>query len=47
MRTPLETVWAECGVLLLNRHLSAAERQRIRDLGRPPLVDLYQNWQLG
>jgi nucleotide sugar dehydrogenase len=43
VRHPLETVWAQAGVLLLNRRLSDAERRRVRDLPRPAVVDLYQN----
>jgi nucleotide sugar dehydrogenase len=43
VRHPLETVWAQAGVLLLNRRLSDAERRRVRDLSRPPIIDLYQN----
>jgi nucleotide sugar dehydrogenase len=43
VRHPLETAWRQAGVLLLNRCLSDAERRRVRDLPRPPVVDLYQN----
>ena len=43
VRHSLETVWAQSGVLLLNRRLSEAERRRVRDLPRPPIIDLYQN----
>jgi hypothetical protein len=43
VRYPLEMVWSRAGVLLLNRRLSAAELERVRGLGRPGLVDLYQN----
>jgi UDP-glucose 6-dehydrogenase len=43
VRHPLETVWERCGVLLLNRRLSPDERQRVRGLPRPAIIDLYQN----
>jgi nucleotide sugar dehydrogenase len=43
VRHPLEAVWRQAGVLLLNRRLSDTERRRVRDLPRPPVVDLYQN----
>jgi UDPglucose 6-dehydrogenase len=43
VRHPLETVWDSAGAVLLNRRLSVSERQRIRHLTRPHVVDLYQN----
>ena len=43
VRHPLETVWRRAGVLLLNRRLSDGERQRVRALPRPHVVDVYQN----
>ena len=43
MRQPLEKVWSECSVVLLNRRLSEAERPRIQGRARPHLVDVYQN----
>ena len=43
VRHPLEVVWRQAGVLLLNRRVSDAERRRVRDLPRPHVVDLYQN----
>ena len=43
MRQPLEKVWSECSVVLLNRRLSEAERQRIQGRARPHVVDVYQN----
>ncbi len=43
VRHPLEAVWGAAGALLLNRRLSDAERGRVRELARPPVVDLYQN----
>jgi hypothetical protein len=43
VRYPLEAVWEQSGVVLLNRKLSDTERQRVRHLPRPYVVDLYQN----
>jgi nucleotide sugar dehydrogenase len=43
VRNPLEHVWQEAGVVLLNRQLSDAERRRVRGLPAPCVVDLYQN----
>jgi UDPglucose 6-dehydrogenase len=43
VRYPLEAVWEQSGVLLLNRKLSDMERQRVRHMPRPYVVDLYQN----
>jgi nucleotide sugar dehydrogenase len=43
VRQPLEAVWQQAGVVLLNRRLSDAERRRVRDCVRPQVVDLYQN----
>jgi nucleotide sugar dehydrogenase len=43
MRQPLERVWSECSVVLLNRRLSGAERRRIQGRTPPHLVDVYQN----
>jgi nucleotide sugar dehydrogenase len=43
VRHPLDAVWRQARMLLLNRRLSDAERRRVRDLPRPHVVDLYQN----
>jgi UDPglucose 6-dehydrogenase len=43
VRNPLETVWREAGVVLLNRRLSDGEHRRVQGLPRPQIVDLYQN----
>jgi nucleotide sugar dehydrogenase len=43
VRNPLEHVWREAGVVLLNRRLSDAERRRVRGGPTPAIVDLYQN----
>jgi nucleotide sugar dehydrogenase len=43
VRDPLEHVWQEAGIVLLNRRLSDAERRRVQNLPAPRVVDLYQN----
>jgi GDP-mannose 6-dehydrogenase len=43
VRQPIEAVWQEAGVVLLNRRLSDTERGRLGDGPRPTIVDLYKN----
>lgn len=44
VRTPLADVWTRCPVILINRHLDAAERAAVRALqAGPVLIDLYRN----
>ncbi len=45
---PLERVWCDCEVVLVNRTLSDVERRRIQALGTVPrfVMDLYENGPL-